>query len=156
MASPIFKHLSVTPTAFAAGETLIAEADAAPPLYVLDRGTLEIFRNAVLVASISEPGAVVGEMAALLGRPATATVRAKGPVSAYRVADPEKFFEKSPAVLLKIARTLAHRLDATTAFLVESRHRFAETQDMQFIDDVFALLSASSHAEGKIDPVDRS
>ena len=143
MASPILKHLSrLAPSSFPAGATLIAEGDGAPPLYVLDSGTLEIFRNGVSVASISEPGAVVGEMAALLGRPATATVRAKGKVSAYLVADPEKFFEKSPAVLLKIARTLAHRLDTTTAFLVESRHRFAETQDMEFLDDVFALLSA--------------
>jgi CRP/FNR family cyclic AMP-dependent transcriptional regulator len=142
MASPTFKHMSVTPTAFAAGETLIAEGDGAPPLYVLDSGTLEIVRNGVPVTSITGPGAVVGEMAALLGRPATATVRAKGPVSAYLVAEPEKFFEKSPAVLLKIARTLAHRLDATTAFLVESRHRFAGREDELFLDDVFVLLQS--------------
>ena len=141
--SAIFKHMGrLAPTAFADGETLIAEGAAEPHLYVLEHGTLEIVRDAVTVASIDEPGAVVGEMAALLGRPATATVRARGPVSAYLVADPDEFFRKSPAVLLKIARTLAHRLDATTAFLVESRHRFAGREDELFLEDVFVLLQS--------------
>ena len=138
--SSILKHLGkLKPTDFAAGETLIAQGRPAR-LFVLGTGSLEVLRGDVPVATIDEPGAVVGEMAALLSRPASATVRTKTEVSAYVIDDPEKFFEKSPAVLLEIARTLARRLDATTAHLADNRHRFAGAEDMVFLEDVFALL----------------
>ncbi|MEO8756925.1 MAG: cyclic nucleotide-binding domain-containing protein [Devosia sp.] len=143
MAPPLLKHLSrLTPAAFAAGATLIAEGAATPALFVLATGTLEVLRAGEVVATLAEPGAVVGEMAALLGRSASATVRAKTAATAYIIDDPERFFEKSPAVLLEIARTLAQRLDTTTDFLVQSRHRFAGQEDMAFLEDVFALLGA--------------
>ena len=99
-----------------------------------------VFGFALEKSRVFEPGAIVGEMSALLGRPASASVRARTPVTVYAIDDPEKFFEKSPAVLLEIARTLARRLDATTAHLADNRHRFAGAEDMVFLEDVFALL----------------
>ena len=140
--SSILKHLGrLKPTDFAAGATLIAEGKPAK-LYVLSSGSLEVLRGDMSVALLDEPGAIVGEMSALLGRPASASVRARTPVTAYAIDDPEKFFEKSPAVLLEIARTLARRLDATTAHLADNRHRFAGAEDMVFLEDVFALLGS--------------
>ena len=143
--SPILKHLGkLEPTDFAAGATLIAEGSGTAKLFVLSSGSLEVLRGGMSVATIDEPGAIVGEMAALLGRPASASVRARTPVSAYAIDDPEKFFAKSPAVLLEIARTLARRLDATTAHLADNRHRFAGKDDLVFLEDVFALLGSST------------
>jgi CRP/FNR family cyclic AMP-dependent transcriptional regulator len=140
--SSILKHLGkLKPTDFAAGATLIAEGKPAK-LYVLSSGSLEVLRGDMSVALLDEPGAIVGEMSALLGRPASASVRARTPVTVYVIDDPEKFFEKSPAVLLEIARTLARRLDATTAHLADNRHRFAGAEDMVFLEDVFALLGS--------------
>lgn len=143
--SSILKHLGkLKPAGFPAGATLIAEGRGPAKLYVLKTGTLEVLRGDIPVATLDEPGAVVGEMAALLDRPATATVRAKTPVTAYAIDDPEHFFEKSPTVLLEIARTLARRLDATTAHLADNRHRFAGKDDLVFLEDVFALLGGKS------------
>ena len=140
--SSILKHLGrLKPTDFAAGATLIAEGKPAK-LYVLSSGSLEVRRGDMSVALLDEPGAIVGEMYALLGRPASASVRARTPVTVYAIDDPEKFFEKSPAVLLEIARTLARRLDATTAHLADNRHRFAGAEDRVFLEDVFALLGS--------------
>jgi CRP/FNR family cyclic AMP-dependent transcriptional regulator len=140
--SSILKLLGkLKPTDFPAGATLIAEGKPAR-LFVLSAGSLEVLRGEMHVANIEDPGAVVGEMSALLGRPASATVRARTPVSAYAIDDPEKFFEKSPGVLLEIARTLAKRLDATTAHLADNRHRFAGKDDLVFLEDVFALLGS--------------
>jgi CRP-like cAMP-binding protein len=143
----ILKHLGkLRPTAFGAGATLIAEGQGPAKLYVLSSGSLEVLRGDVRVATIDEPGAVVGEMAALLGRPASATVRARNAVTAHVIDDPDAFFEKSPAVLLEIARTLARRLDATTAHLADNRHRFAGKDDLVFLEDVFALLGSGTRS----------
>jgi CRP-like cAMP-binding protein len=141
MSALILTHLAPrTPTAFPAGATLVTEGSTARKLYVLVSGTLEVVRDDIAVATLSTPGAIVGEIAALLGRPASATVRAKGAVTAHVVADPEPFLAQNPALLLEIARTLATRLDATTAFLVASRQRAGETDDLEFLEAVFSLL----------------
>lgn len=151
MASSLLKALGkLQPQDFAAGTTLIAQGEGPARLFILAEGTLEVVRGDVGVATIAEPGAAVGEMAALLGRPASATVRAKTAVRAYVVSDPNAFFEKSPGVLIEIARTLARRLDDTTAFLAESRHRFAGKDDLVFLEDVFALLGSAHETTGGV------
>jgi CRP-like cAMP-binding protein len=139
--SAILTHLAhLTPTGFPAGASLVTEGAPAGKLFVLVSGTLEVFRDEIPVASLNTPGAVVGEIAALLGRPASATVRAQNAVTAHVVADPDRFLAQNPALLLEVARTLAARLDATTAFLVQSRHRFDGEDDLDFIEAVFSLL----------------
>src|SRR6185369_12177014 len=86
--SSILKLLGkLKPTDFPAGATLIAEGSATAKLYVLASGSLEVLRGDMSVASIDEPGAIVGEMSTLLSRPASATVRARTPVSAYAIDD---------------------------------------------------------------------
>src|SRR6185369_10843606 len=88
--SSILKLLGkLKPTDFAAGATLIAEGSSTAKLYVLSSGSLEVLRGEMSVATIDEPGAIVGEMAALLGRPASASVRARTPVTVYAIDDPE-------------------------------------------------------------------
>ena len=141
MSALILQHLAQrAPTSFPAGATLVAEGSTARRLLVLVSGTLEVVRDDIAVATLAEPGAVVGEIAALLGRPASATVRAKTAATAHVVAEPLQFLEQNPALLLEIARTLATRLDATTAFLVASRQKAGDTDDLDFLEAVFSLL----------------
>ncbi len=60
-------------------DTILIEQDVDPEaLYVLVEGSLVIERDGIAFARIDSPGAVVGEMSAVLGGPATATVRARG------------------------------------------------------------------------------
>lgn len=141
MSALILQHLAqFTPAAFPAGAAIVTEGSDARSMFVLVSGTLEVVRDDVVVATLTAPGAVVGEIAALLGRPASATVRAKTAVTAHQVARPESFLAQNPALLLEIARTLAARLDATTAFLVASRHRGGAADDLEFLEAVFSLL----------------
>ena len=141
MSALILQHLAhLTPAAFPAGANLVTEGANSRQLHILVTGTLEVVRDDVAVATLADPGAVVGEIAALLGRPASATVRAKTAVTAHVVAEPLAFLEQNPALLLEVARTLAARLDATTAFLVASRHKAGDADDLEFLEAVFSLL----------------
>ena len=104
-----------------AGETLISEGDPGGTLFVLETGKLVVERDGVTIATISEPGALVGEMSVLLGTPNTATVRAVEPSAVRVVRDALAYLERQPLVALRVATILSQRLDATSAILVEMR-----------------------------------
>ena len=120
--------------------TLLAEGDRSDKLYILKSGDLEVLRNGSVVAGFAEPGAVIGEMSALLDQPHTATVRSRNGAEVYVVEDPNGFLERHPGVAREIARTLALRLSKTTALLVEMRQRSKEREDQDMFDKIFALL----------------
>ncbi len=101
----------------APGMDLIVEGGRSGRLYVLKEGELEVLRNGRRVATIRTPGAVIGEMAVLLGRPHTATVRALTAVDLFVIDDALAVLQARPDWLLQIARLLARRVDATTAAL---------------------------------------
>ena len=58
----------------AKGESVIEESVRTDRLYVLKEGAFEVVRNGVRVVSISEPGAFLGEISAVLGTVPTADV----------------------------------------------------------------------------------
>lgn len=107
---------------FQPGEVLI-EQGGKRALFVLDTGELTIIRDGVEVATVSESGALVGEISALLDAPPSATVRAKTPVRAYLMSNPVGRLLDDPALLLHVARLLASRLAETTVYLAESRRQ---------------------------------
>lgn len=107
---------------FEAGDILI-EQGGKRALFVLDSGELTIIRDGIEVATVSEPGALVGEISALLDAPPSATVKAKTPVRAYLMTNPVGRLLDDPALLLHIARLLANRLAETTAYLAEARRQ---------------------------------
>ena len=61
---------------FAPGAVLISEGETTGRLYILAEGSVEVLRGDTQVAVVGDPGAVFGEMSALLNRPHTATVKA--------------------------------------------------------------------------------
>ena len=61
---------------FSAEDVLLAEKAPRGPLYILTEGTVSVTKNKADVARISDPGAVFGEMSALLDTPVSATVTA--------------------------------------------------------------------------------
>lgn len=67
-----------------AGTVLLKQGTRSGKLYILLEGTLEVKRDETLVAAISEPGALFGEMSALLDIDHTANVIAATPVTVYR------------------------------------------------------------------------
>ena len=77
-------------------------------------------------ARIDTPGAVFGEMSVVLGRPATATVRASTDVEVHVIDEPEAFLTEQPAAALAVLQTTAARLDGLTHYLVDVKRQFAE------------------------------
>ena len=58
------------------GETAIAGGTTSGRLLVLKKGAVEVLKNGVRLAEVSEPGVIFGELSLLLDRPHTADVRA--------------------------------------------------------------------------------
>jgi CRP-like cAMP-binding protein len=108
-----------------AGTLLIREGGTTGHLYVLIEGRLEVIKGDTVVASIADPGAVVGEMSVLLDKPHTATVRAASDSTIYEFGDAASFLREQPAVALLIARLLAQRLNVATTYLADIMHQYA-------------------------------
>src|SRR2546425_386179 len=110
---------------FETGEPILRQGETTNRLYFLIEGTVEVLKDNVRVASASEPGAVFGELSALLKIPHSATVRAVKPCSFYVVTDPLAFLKNSPPLCLLVCELLAQRLDALNKYLVDVKTQFA-------------------------------
>jgi CRP/FNR family cyclic AMP-dependent transcriptional regulator len=108
-----------------AGALVLREGQTTGHLYVLIEGRLEVVKGDTVVAVITEPGAVLGEMSVLLDQPHTATVRAASDSTVYEIGDAASFLREQPAVALLIARLLAQRLNVATTYLADIMHQYA-------------------------------
>src|SRR6516165_1388963 len=108
----IQKRLDVLPlVAYQAGEDVITAGSRTGRLLILKKGAVAIFKGTVEIAKVSEPGAVFGELSALLDQPHTADVRALES-SEFHVADAATILLQDPLVLLYVTTLLARRLEA--------------------------------------------
>ena len=108
-----------------AGAFVVHEGHTTGHLYVLIEGRLEVVKGDTVVAIITEPGAVLGEMSVLLDQPHTATVRAASDSAVYEIGDAASFLRDQPAVALLIARLLAQRLNVATTYLADIMQQYA-------------------------------
>ena len=108
----------------APSETLIEEGTRPTRMFVLQSGAVVIEQAGVPFARIDTPGAVFGEMSAVLEKPATATVRAVGDVDVRVVEDPVAFLTDQPGAALAMLRMTASRLDGLTQYLVDVKNQF--------------------------------
>ena len=109
----------------AAGVSVVSEGGTSSGhLYVLIAGKLEVLKSDMVVATITEPGAVFGEMSVLLGLPHTATVRASADSVIYEFEDAASFLIQRPEVALLLARTLAQRLNVANTYLADLRRQY--------------------------------
>ena len=83
-----------------AGTLIVREGGRTGHLYVLIEGRLEVIKGDTVVATINEPGAVLGEMSVLLDQPHTATVRAASNSAIYEINDAAAFLRQQPGVAL--------------------------------------------------------
>ena len=108
-----------------AGAFVVHEGHTTGHLYVLIEGRLEVVKGDTVVAAITEPGAVLGEMSVLLDKPHTATVRAAQDSTIYEIDDAASFLRNQPAVALLIARMLAQRLNVANTYLADLKQQYA-------------------------------
>ncbi len=94
------------------GQVIFREGDESREMYILLEGVIEIRKGDRSIALVKEPDTYLGEMSSLMGVPRTATAVAHD--DCRLVCIPESrvdvFFHHSPALAMKLARTLAARL----------------------------------------------
>ena len=118
------KSLAALPlTIYQAGETVLAEGSRTDRLLILRKGSVAVVKEGIEIARVTEPGAVFGEISALLDCPHTADVCAVT-TSQFHVAHPAAL--QDPAALFDVAAILARRLDGANQALIELK---SEIQD---------------------------
>ena len=107
---------------YQAGENVLATGSRTGRLLILKQGTVVVIKEGVEIAKVSEPGAVLGELSALLDQPHAADVRALE-TSQFHVADAADLLLHDPLVLLYVAAVLARRLEEANHALIELKGR---------------------------------
>jgi len=87
---------------YQAGETVLAAASTSGRLLILKQGVVTVLRGGVEIGTVREPGAVFGEISALLDQPHSADVRALE-ASQFYVADAAALLRVDPIALLYVA-----------------------------------------------------
>ncbi len=106
---------------------MIATGTTTGKLLVLKEGAVEVRRDGVRLAEVSEPGAVFGELGILLGQPHTADVLTLAP-STFHVAAGDSLLRIDPTAALYVAMVLAHRLHLVNHHLLEARGQLGKSQ----------------------------
>ncbi len=138
----ILSHVSDVPVELFPDRTIVlAEGDKSGRLYVLADGCLEVLRGETLIATMDEPGSLVGEMSVLLDAPHTATVRTVGETSLHVVRDGVTFLAAKPELSWLIARLLARRLNAASTYLADLKRQFAGSGNhLEMVGEVLESL----------------
>src|SRR5437773_9930335 len=103
------KRLAALPLrTYQAGEVVFAARSKTGQLLILRNGAVAIVKGTVEIAKVAEPGAVFGELSALLDQPHTADVRALE-TSQFYVANVAAILVQDPTALLYIAAAVARR-----------------------------------------------
>jgi CRP/FNR family cyclic AMP-dependent transcriptional regulator len=131
------KLASLPTRTYAEGEIVLASGSTTGQLLFLKDGAVEVVKDEVRITRVTRPGAVFGEMSALLDQPHSADVRALVRSTFHVVEDAKVFLEQEPAVASYLAVILAQRLDALNRYLVDVRNQFREFDDhVGMIDEV--------------------
>jgi CRP/FNR family cyclic AMP-dependent transcriptional regulator len=110
------------------GEVVLVDGESAPALFVLLEGGLRIEKAGVVIATVTEPGACVGEMSLLLGVAATADVVASEPSVVAVIDNAHATLEGDAGLPIVLARLLARRLRAMTTYLADIKRQYADHQ----------------------------
>lgn len=132
---------------YRAGESVLTTGSKTGRLLILKKGAVAIFKDSVEIGRVEEPGAVFGELSALLDRPHTADVRAVKD-SQFHIAD-AALLGKDPKTALYVAKILAQRLVTSNKGLVELKKQLLAGQTpgavRQMIDSIEEVLKVSSY-----------
>lgn len=106
---------------YESGAVLLQQGYADHVVYILEWGAVEVLKDDVQVALISQPGSIFGDLSALLEIAHTATVRV-AQRSGFRVIPQAHIaFRSSPRLALFIAQQLARRFIGLDNSYSESR-----------------------------------
>ena len=116
----VLQRIGTLPLAtYQPGETVIAAGTKTGRLLILRKGAVAIEKEGTVIAKVTEPGAVFGELSALLNQPHTADVRTLE-TSEFHVGRAE-LLEQDPMMLSCVAAILAQRLNIANQALIKLR-----------------------------------
>lgn len=125
------------------GQALFPPGDRTRTVAVLVDGRLRIEAGGTALGVVDAPGAFVGEIGALLGTGRTAAVVAEELSTVRVIGEPDVFFAEHPGLALELARQLAGRLHRLTAYLVDVRAQYADSDGhLAMVDSVLGRLSS--------------
>jgi CRP/FNR family cyclic AMP-dependent transcriptional regulator len=138
-----------------AGTILVTEGTPGGDLHVLLDGELDVERGGVKLATLTQPGTLIGEMSVLLGRPATATVRVGKPSRVRTISNASAALEKDPRLAMRVAAILATRLDATSALLVDLTHQHGDKpHERGILERIMGALHTFGDDTAEIERID--
>ena len=129
----------------APGEALVREGESAGAIWVLVSGALRVLKGGVDVNLVTQPGALVGEVSALLGGAYGATVVAAEPSVLRHAADGAALLASDPGITRLVAVGLAERLNFVTTYLADLKHQYGDAPGLGMVSDVLKELS---HRQG--------
>ncbi len=127
---------------FAPGEALLEDGTTSGALYILIEGEVEILKGDFQIRTVSDPGAIFGEVSALLGIPHIATVRALTACRVHAVDGANAFLRSHREVTYGVAELLAQRLHSMTTYLADLKHQYEDQEDhLGMVDEVLETLT---------------
>jgi CRP-like cAMP-binding protein len=139
------------------GHEVVREGERTGAIWILVSGELRVRRGATVVEWIDQPGAVIGEMAVLLGTAATASVDASEPSRLRYAANGEEFLA-DPMVTHLVAVGLAERLNLVTTYLADLQDQYGDAPEMDMVQEILKRLmdrqtrAVPPGSEGDADP----
>ena len=130
-------HLPVIEVA--PGEAIINEGGPSGSIWVLVSGALRVRKGDIQVNTITNPGALVGEMSVLQGTKHGATVEATEPSVLRHAADGHSLLN-DPAITKIVAIGLAERLAFATTYLADLTRQYADVPGLSMVSDVLGRI----------------
>jgi CRP/FNR family cyclic AMP-dependent transcriptional regulator len=100
-----------------------------------------VLKGDLQINTVSEPGAIFGEISVLLNIPHMATVKTLAPSRMYLVERANEFLQSHTDIAYHLAQLLAQRLHGITTYLVDLKNQFEDQEDhLGMVDEVLESL----------------
>lgn len=121
-------------------EVLIKQDELTDNIYFLAKGSVKVSKNGIEIATVSDKGAVFGEMSILLTTPHTAAVTCLQDSEFYVIKHPQQYLESHPQLIWHIAQILGMRLFNLNQYLVDVKRQYEGHDHLGMVDDVLDTL----------------
>ena len=126
---------------FEAGDSVVREGEPGGSIWVLEAGALQVRKAGVVVNHITRPGAIVGEVSALLHCAYGATVVATEHSVLHHAVNGLALLDSHPAIARLVAVGLAERLNYVTTYLADLKAQYADVPGLHMVSAVLRELS---------------